>query len=500
MAETPQSPFDHLTRRAVLGGAGVGLLTGVLGGAWEAAEAATLHGKLPKQVDCVVVGGGISGLVAARHIRYHQQKSVLVLEARDRVGGRVLNHKLPNGSVIESGGAFIGPTQNHIAALAKQLGVQTFKEYNDGQSVSVSKGQRQLYTGTVPPDPAILLDAALVQLRIDQMAAELDVSQPWAHPNAKTWDSQTLGSWLRANTLNHDVVNLILAWTQPGFGADVDELSLLFVLWYVACSGDEKNKGTFERNSNTADGAQESRFIGGSQLIPLRMAATLHNKVALNAPVHRIAQRDGYCFVHSARGVVRAKRVIVACPPPMVLGIDWHPQLPAPRRTLLEQMPMGDLMKCDAVYKTPFWRKAGMNGFGISDAGAVRASFDNSPPDGKVGVLLAFVGGSTWRTYGTMSVANRRKHVLEGFAAMFGDEALHPIEYVEHNWPHEKWTGGAPVAFMGPNTLSTYGPWIRKPHGRVHWAGTETSTYWTGYMDGAVRAGHRAAAEAGLHL
>jgi monoamine oxidase len=158
-------------------------------------------------------------------------------------------------------------------------------------------------------------------------------------------------------------------------------------------------------------------------------------------------------------------------------------------------MDMGQLMKCDAVYKRPFWRDAGLNGFGLNDSGAARAVFDNSPKDGTPGVLLAFVGGATWRTYGPMSRARRRQAVLEGFAAMFGEQALHPIEYVEHDWTKERWTRGGPTAVHAPGTLTQFGSAIRRPFGRVHWAGTETSTYWSGYMDGAVRAGERAATE-----
>ncbi|MBI2244994.1 MAG: FAD-dependent oxidoreductase, partial [Nocardioides sp.] len=296
------------------------------------------------------------------------------------------------------------------------------------------------------------------------------------------------------------VENLIECWTQPGFGADPNELSLLYVLWYVACSGNERNVGTFSRNSDTANGAQERRFVGGSQLVPLRLARRLGDVVALRAPVRRIEQRDGHVLVHSARGTVRARRVVVAAPPPLVLGIEWFPRLPARRLQLLRHLDMGQLMKCDAVYRTPFWRDAGLNGFGINDAGAARAVFDNSPVDGEPGVLLAFVGGSTWRQYGVLPRAERKRAVLEGFAAMFGEQALHPIEYVEQDWTEERWTTGGPVANYAPGTMGQFGSAIRQPFGRVHWAGTETSTYWTGYMDGAVRAGERAAIEVGERL
>jgi monoamine oxidase len=502
--------FDRhppLSRRALLGSATAGaalLGTGALGaGLADDAEAVVLagtrQGSLPKQVDVVVVGAGLAGLVAAREVA-RQHRSVLVLEARRRVGGRVLNHELAQGhgsEVIESGGAFIGPTQNHIAALAAELGVPTFLEYNTGSSVYLSSLLgRMEYPGTVPPDPTILADAAVLLQRIDGFAAEIDVAAPWAHPRAQEWDAMTLGQWIRANAVNGTgVESLIACWTQPGFGADPSELSFLFTLWYVACSGDEQDKGTFSRNSDTANGAQERRFVGGSQFVPLRLAKKLGDHVALHAPVHRIVQKHHRVHVRTGRGTVVARRVIVAAPPPTVLDIGFHPRLPSGRRSLLGSVRMGQLMKCDAVYDRPFWREAGLNGFGISDHGATRAVFDNTPASGGPGVLLAFVGGSTWRTYGTLPVDQRRAAVLQGFAEMFGPQALHPLDYVEHDWTHEQWSRGGPTAIHGPGTLSAHGRTVRQPFGRVHWAGTETATYWSGYMDGAVSSGQRAAAE-----
>ncbi len=461
----------------------------------SAASAATSSGSLPKSVDVVVVGGGISGLVAARKIAA-KGKSVLVLEARNRVGGRVLNHTLSNGSVIEAGGAFVGPTQDHLLALAKELKVDTFKEYAEGKNVYVSQHTGTLkYTGTVPPDPLILADAAILQARIDNMAKQVPVDAPWTAKNAVEWDSMTVDSWLRKNTLVPAVREVLLCYFQPAFGTDAEGMSLLFFLWYIATAGNETNPGTFERSSGTAGAAQDSRFVGGSGLIPLKLAIALGSKVALNAPVRKIVQSSDHVDVHSDRGTVRARRVIVAVPPPLVLGIEWSPMLPPKRLQLMQHLPMGTLMKCDAVYETPFWRAKGLSGSGVLDSGAVRACFDNTPSDGKVGVLLAFVGGGTWLNYGNQSLADRKKAVLEGFAKVVGPEALKPIDYVEQDWTHERWTMGSPIASAQPGATVAYGSTIREPFKRVHWAGTETATYWSGYMDGAVRAGERSAAE-----
>lgn len=489
----PTSPL--LSRRSLLGGltAGAGMLA--TGGLALPAEAATLQGRLPRRVDVVVVGGGLSGLVAARRVA-NAGRSVLVLEARDRVGGRILNHTLRSkGAVIESGGAFVGPTQDHILRLAKDLGVRTFKEYYTGDNVYVSGDRSTRYQGTVPPDPLILPDAAQLITRINEMSKDVPVDAPWAAPDALAWDSVTFHDWVVENSVNDGVKNLLLSYLQPTFGSDGRDMSLLFLLWYIAASGNERSPGTFERSSDTEGGAQESRFVGGSGLVPQRLARRLGDIVALDAAVRRVEQRDGRVLVTSDRGTVSAERVVVATPPATALAIDWFPYLPPKRMQLLQRMPMGHLMKADAVYRTPFWRKDGLTGMGVADHGAVRVCFDNSPADASVGVLLAFIGGSTWEEYGTLPRAERRKAVLEGLAKVVGPKALEPIEYVEHDWTHERWTKGGPVALLGPGTTTSFGHMIRRPFGRVHWAGTETSTYWSGYMDGAVRAGDRAARE-----
>lgn len=482
-----------LSRRSMLGGvaaSGALVATGGLTGLASAARA----GALPSTVDVVLVGGGISGLVAAHEVAA-KGRSVLVLEARDRVGGRILNHQLAGGSIIEAGGAFVGPTQDHILGLCRDLGITTFKEYVAGKSVYLSKGLRLEYNGTVPPDPLILTDAAKLQVQLDEMSKSVPVDAPWAAAKAAEWDSTSLHDWVARNTANPDTAKLLEVYLQPLLGADARDISLLFMLWYLATAGNETNVGTFERSSGTAGGAQDSRIVGGSQTIPLTLARQLGDIVALSAPVRKITQGTDRVVVTSDRGEVSAAHVIVAAPPKHVLGIDWEPLLPPRRSQLLQRHFMGALMKCDAVYNTPFWRAKGLNGFGISDVAPVRVCFDNCPPDGSVGVLLAFVGGATWADWGNRPADERRKAVLQGFASLLGPEALTPIEYTEQDWTRERWSLGGPVANPGLGTTYRYGNTIRAPFGRVHWAGTETSTYWSGYMDGAVRAGKRAAVE-----
>ncbi len=448
------------------------------------------------------MGAGFAGLTAAIELHRHG-KSVIVLEARNRVGGRAHNQDLGGDEICEAGATFVGPTQDHILRLAKRFGVRKFATYDEGDNVYYRDGIRLTYsdktaTGIVPPDPTIAADAAAVVTRLDQMSTQVPVDAPWEASHADQWDGQTLESWARSNSsynANESFRRLVAVASRPIFGAEPRDVSLLFTLFYIAASGDETHPGTFERNFSTRNGAQMWRFVGGSQVITQRMAKRLGDRVILRSPVKRIVQRDGRVIVHSRRLDVRAKRAIVAIPPTLAGRIDYAPDLPPTHDQLLQRMPQGTLMKVAAVYDRPFWREAGLTGTALSLNGPVNATFDDSPPDGRPGVVFGFVGGDEARRFMRLSLAERRRAVLRNFKAYFGPKAGNPRDYFETNWTKEQWTRGCPVAVPGPGVLVAYGPALRRPFRRIHWAGTETSTFWNGYMDGAVRSGERAAKE-----
>ena len=488
-----------LTRRELIS---AGAAAGALGALGPVPSVAAASRKTSLRADVVVVGAGLAGLTAARLIA-KTRKSVVVLEARDRVGGRVWNHDLGPahpGKVSERGGTFVGPTQDRILELAAGYKVDTFPTYNTGENVAIIEGDRMTYsdsgpTGTAPPDPQILPDLALSVTLLDQMSTEVPVDAPWEAAKAAEYDSQSLESWINANSVSPRFRTLIPAATRPIFGADPGELSLLFVLFYIASSGDERNVGTFERNFNTRNGGQESRLIGGSQVIPLKMARSLGKRVRLKSPVRRIVQEGKGVRVESDRAIVRAKQVIVALPPALAGRIDYKPKLPTARDQLMQRVPQGALTKVAAVYEKPFWRDKGLTGTILNTRGLVAATFDDSPPDGSPGIIFGFVGAAASREYARLSAAQRRERVLGEFAEALGPEALNASDFFDTRWPAERWSRGGPVGVYAPGVMTAYGSTIRQPQGRIHWAGTETSTYWNGYMDGAVRSGERAAAE-----
>ena len=426
--------------------------------------------------------------------------SVIVLEARDRVGGRTWNRPLQDGSYVDAGAEFVGPTQDRIKALAKAVGVDTFPTYNTGSNVYWKDGARQTYaasgpTGVAPPDPTYLPDLLQLIPRLNSMAQTIDVNEPWKAKEALEWDSQTFYTWVKANSVNPDFMRLVATATDAIFGQEPRDLSLLYVLFYLAASGDESNPGTFERNFQTAEGAQEERFVGGSQLVSLRVAAELGSRVHLSSHVRQITQDGSGVKVQLDKGRLSAKQAILAMPPALTARIDYEPLLPALRDQLTQRAPMGSYAKVDVVYERPFWREEGLTGQTVSLNGPVRVTFDSTPEEGGPGILLGFIGGTDARTWYGLSAEARRQAVIANFVEYFGQRAANPIQYVENAWAEERFSRGDPVAGLGPGTLLDFGTALRAPVGRIHWAGTETSDYWVGYMDGAVRSGERAAAE-----
>jgi monoamine oxidase len=501
-----RSPEPRITRRRLIGtgaGAAAGLALGGVPSALAKRRSGHRHpDRHVRRADVVVVGAGFAGLTAARNV-VHNDRSVTVLEARKRVGGRALNHELSNGVISEGGATFAGPTQDRILRLARRMGVEKFPAFDEGDNVYISvDGNRLTYsdrgiTGTAPPDPLILPDLALVVLGLDDLSKSVPVDAPWTASRAAEWDGQSLEDYFNSKPLvnPHGFRALIPAATRPIFGAEPRELSLLFVLFYIAASGNEKNPGTFERNFDTRDGAQMWRFRGGSQLIADRQAKRLGRRVALGSPVRRIEQVKGGVRVISDRLEVAAKRAIVAVPPEVAGAIRYEPKLPAARAKLNRRLRQGALIKATAVYKEPFWRDAGLNGSALGVGAPVNFTFDDSPPSGSPGILFGFIGGDNARAHRKRGKGARRKAVLESFVQFFGPQAADPIDYFETDWSTSQWTRGCPVGIAAPGVYTAYGPALRKPVGRIHWAGTETSTFWNGYMDGAVRSGERAADE-----
>ncbi len=442
------------------------------------------------EADVVVVGAGLAGLAAARRLKA-LGASVIVVEARERVGGRVHNHDIGDGKVVEVGGQWIGPTQDRLAALAAELGVETFPTHGEGHNLIEYGGALRRYKGAIPRiNPAVLLDVERAQRRLNSLARKVPLEAPWEAPNAARLDGQTLATWMRRNLATKPGRMLLELGIEAVWAAQPEDMSLLHALFYI------HSAGSLELLFDTEGGAQQDRFVGGSQLVPIRMAEELgEERLVLGAPVRRIEHSPDGVTLHADGAVLRGRHAILALAPTLAGRIAYDPPLPGYRDQLTQRMPMGTVAKCMAIYDEPFWRAEGLSGQGTSDRGPVRLTFDNSPPDGSPGVLLGFLEGRRARELGRVPEAERRTAVVDTFARMFGPRAATPDAYVERLWAEEEWTRGCYGCHMPTGAWTNYGPALHPSLGPLHWAGAEYAHVWNGYMDGAVRSGEAAAAE-----
>jgi monoamine oxidase len=439
--------------------------------------------------DIAIIGAGLSGLSAARALRDAGVR-VVVLEARDRVGGRILNEPIAENVVVEVGAQWAGPGQRRLIALADELGVRRFPTYDSGKNLFELNGRLSRYSGLIPHiNPAALLDIGQAQLRLERMSKQVPLEQPWLANKAAQWDGQTFWTWIGRNLLTRAGKATMQLATEAVWAAHPADLSLLHVLYYA------HSAGGLQTLVSVKGGAQAERFEGGSQLIPLRMAESLAEPIVLGTPVRRIVQDQAGVRVLADELEVRARRVIVACPPTMAGRLVYDPPLPAGRDGLTQRYCQGSAIKCMAWYPEPFWRADGLTGQANSDVGPVKVTFDNSPPGGTPGVLLGFLEGHQARELGRASAETRRQAVLDCFTRYFGPRAAKPEGYIEKLWAEEQYTRGCYAGYMPPNGWSDFGYALRAPVGRIHWAGTETAIEWNGYMDGAITAGERAARE-----
>ena len=452
-----------------------------------------------EQVDVAIIGAGLAGLTVAKSL-LTSNKTFAILEARSRVGGRVLNANFPGKGVEELGGEYVRPTQDHVLALIAELGLETYKTFTAGRSSFFRNGTLRHYTDTLGGIPPVgigsLLEIAGFMNRINTLASTIDLEEPWKSPNAAALDSITLETYVNSHVFTAETRMLLNVAVPAIASAELREISLLYALWGIAGAGNATTPGSFGRVIAVDGGAQDSRVIGGTQLIAIKLAERLgKDKIFFNAPVRKVKLDHGQYVVTSPTLNITAKHVVVTMSPPLVNRIVFDPPLPAGRDQLNQRMPVGALGKAIVIFPRPWWRGESLNGAGISDTGAIRVTYDNSPPNASFGALMGFIEADEMRRLDGASDDEIKLEAKQSFINLFGPRVETATDILVHRWDTDQFSRGGPASFMPPGVLTQYGPFLRAPVGRIHFAGTETAFRWVGYMDGAISSGERVAAE-----
>ncbi|XP_051877414.1 amine oxidase [flavin-containing]-like [Pristis pectinata] len=444
--------------------------------------------------DVIIIGGGLSGLSAAK-LLIEEGLKVLVLEARDRVGGRTYTVQGPEFQYVDLGGAYVGPTQNRILRLAKELGIKTYKVNEKEKLIHFVQGKSHPFNGPFPPvwNPIAYMDYNNFWRTLDEMGNEIPADAPWNTQCAEEWDNMTMKELIDKLCWTSVAREFATLFVNVNVTSEPHEVSALWFLWYV------KQCGGTRRIFSTTNGGQERKFIGGSGQISDRLAERMKDSVRLNRPVVRVEQAEDSVQVETLNGEkYMADYVISAIPPALTQQIHYSPPVPPLRNQLIQRVPMGSIIKCMVYYSRPFWREKGFCGTMMieDEESPISLTLDDTKPDGSHPAIMGFILARKARFLLSLTKAERKKRICQIYARVLEtEEALYAVHYEEKDWCAEQYSGGCYTAYFPPGTFVQFGRVLREPFGRLYFAGTETATKWSGYMDGAVQAGERAARE-----
>ena len=440
-----------------------------------------------------MVGAGFAGLTVARHVA-DAGRSVLVLEARDRVGGRTCTEQ-HHGTWIDLGGQWIGPGQDRIVALVEELGLATYPQPEHGDDVIVDgSGARRVSNVAVAFGDEELTAYLELVGELEAIAEQVPLDSPWSAPQAVEWDAVSLAGWVRGRGVPERVAGLFEVGVRAVFAASSAQLSLLHAAHYV------HSAGGWSKLTDSEGGAQQDRVEGGMQPVAERLAGLLPGGTVRTSQAVTAIRHGAHAVQVDAVGpdgptTVDAAAVVVAIPPTLAGRLAYDPPLGGTRDQLVQNMPQGSVIKFHVLYDEPWWRAEGLSGMVLAPGAPIGVTFDCTPPAGTPGLVSGFFEGPAAVAAGEQTTDERRAVVLDVLAQAWGERARDIAGYVDRDWSTEPFTRGCYGAHLPPGAWTVYGPALRRPVGRIHWAGTETAEHWTGYIDGAIDSGQRAAAE-----
>jgi monoamine oxidase len=439
------------------------------------------------KADVCVVGAGFAGLVAARNVS-RTGRTVVLLEARDRVGGRSFSRHV-DGVPVELGGTWIGAGQDRVYALAAEYGKTTHPTLEVGDKLFVVGGETRRYRSSVAEVAPGATEMGQALKTLDEMAKDVPQDAPWDAPRAAEWDRITTTDWLAGLPIDPQAIAQLESWLMTLFTSDLCEVSLLQTLQLVSSAGSMRTLLA------TRGGYQQDHVDTGTQSIALAIAKELGDSLRCGVRVRGITQTAQGVRVMGDELTVTCARAIVAVPLALASTLSYEPALPLQREFLHQRALGGSVCKVVAVYDAPFWREDGLSGESFSFDSDIILTMDTSPVDGRAGVVMCFIVGPAANRFGTREPEERRESVIQALVARFGPLAAEPVDVLEQDWSKEQFSRGAYFAHFPPGALTQYGPAIRQPWGCVHWAGSETAAVSLGTIDGAIRSGERAAQE-----
>ncbi|GAB2495766.1 MAG: FAD-dependent oxidoreductase [Cytophagales bacterium] len=439
------------------------------------------------KTEVLIIGAGFSGLAAAKKL-YENHTSFLLLEARDRLGGRVYTKRFED-FYLDFGGQWIGPTQDRMYELCRENGVEFFETYNSGKNIIDLRQRIKTYRGVIPKlNLFALLNLDWMMRKMQRMANSISLHAPWTHAKAKAWDKMTLEEFLRNNTRSNDAYTVIRVGCETIFACDPKDLSLLHALFYI------RSGTSLDCLINIKNGAQQHRIKGGMQHLAEKMAERFAEQIHFNSPVKNIQKTETGNRVSGEGFEWDCKQIILAVPPPLLSEIDFLPELSPEKTQLLKNYPMGRVGKCFMIYDKPFWREMGFSGQSVADESVpFQTLFDCSPADGSKGILMGFTIGSRADSFFTQTKEERKQQMEAVLVRYFGDKARNHSQYEDFTMTDETWSRGCYAALMQPGNWTAWQDAYRKSEGNIHFAGTEAAERWHGYIEGAVLAGELAA-------
>ena len=437
----------------------------------------------------VVIGAGLAGLTAAVELSAAGAE-VVVLEARDRVGGRVHGIPVSTSVVADGGAAYLGVRHTELLTMVREYGLAVVSTAMAGDSTFLVSDRRTTTASRVPPLDAVALGDLFD--RLEDLVARVRPEAPWQSPQAGRLDGLSAARWLVEEVKHPDARTFFPLFIGEMMAADPAAISVLHMAFYLHSGGGIRYLNAFE------GGAQQWRIDGGAHLLCLALAERLDERVrlrhavcAINQDAHEVVVQ---CVpdVNGTQSEFRADRVVVAIPPLLAQRIEFRPALREPRA--MAATGRGCAIKVHLRYPAPVWREHGLSGWSVSTNGPLLSTVDDSPPDESAGVLTGFVTGAAASAFSVLSPAEQRDAVLAHTRRLFA-QLPPPTRCIVTDWLAEEYSAGCYAALFGPGDWLRLGPTLTAPHGRVHWAGTETSLEFFGLMEGAIRSGRRAATE-----